>query len=844
MKNVITTILFLFFFFTEVMPQTSGSFDVDKYKLFLSQNKNINSTHLNSMYPAGDFKSGINSNANNALYYDSVVKKYTLTSYEKSLIEKQGFMVSERLNYKSAGEGLIDIYNKDLPLFISTDVLLHAFHFSYDMILQDIEGGVIIPNLKSLLITLHSKTKDLNEKYTTEKNMGDCLKDFDVYLTVALKLLGVNESPYYPDNMIVINQLMGLINAGQSTSYAIFGNSIRTIDFSQFKPRGHYTDSDELKNYFKAVMWLGRIEFYMIAPESSDYTDPVDVRRQSADAMLVLEAADIANIYDAYDKIEQALGFFVGPQDNVSLPDMKELRSSAGLSKASELLDSVTYMRFSDVLKTKPYANQKILSQILTNDPQNPDNIVPASSFMLFGQRFVIDSYVTGNVVYDKVRNINDQRLLPSTLDILFALGNNAASVLLKPELDKYNYSVNLSGLRYLLDSYGSDIWNSTIYNMWLNSIRALNPPADKTLLPAFMQTAAYWQEKINTQLASWAELRHDNLLYAKQSYTGGFTCSYPYVYVEPIPEFYNNIKTLCEISRDKFNSYNFDSAIIKPRIVNYFDQFAKTADTLAIIAAKELANTPFSDVEKSFLQRTITEIPDCVPIYIGWYTKLFYLGNGFTKQNYIVADVHTVPTDQWGAPLGWIKHAGTGPVNMGVWVADLPGTGKIAFSGPVMSYYEYTTTNFLRLTDDEWLNTYQQTASRPDFVNLYLADNSGLSKGSGMVLTGIENTKAEKANMPTTYLTAVNYPNPFNPSTVICYTIPKEYANKKTELSVYNITGELVKKLVDNELPAGTYYTRWDGKNSMGASAASGIYLYRLTNSGKQVTGKMNMVK
>ena len=59
------------------------------------------------------------------------------------------------------------------------------------------------------------------------------------------------------------------------------------------------------------------------------------------------------------------------------------------------------------------------------------------------------------------------------------------------------------------------------------------------------MQTAAWWQHKMNSQLSSWTELRHDNLLYAKQSYTGGIICSYPYSYVEPVPEFFNSISVL-----------------------------------------------------------------------------------------------------------------------------------------------------------------------------------------------------------------------------------------------------------------------------------------------------------
>ena len=56
------------------------------------------------------------------------------------------------------------------------------------------------------------------------------------------------------------------------------------------------------------------------------------------------------------------------------------------------------------------------------------------------------------------------------------------------------------------------------------------------------MQTAAWWQQKMNTQLASWAQLRHDNLLYAKPSYSGGVSCSFPEAYVEPFPEFYGRL--------------------------------------------------------------------------------------------------------------------------------------------------------------------------------------------------------------------------------------------------------------------------------------------------------------
>jgi hypothetical protein len=162
---------------------------------------------------------------------------------------------------------------------------------------------------------------------------------------------------------------------------------------------------------------------------------------------------------------------------------------------------------------------------------------------MLFGQRFVIDSYVTGSVVFDRILYNGEKicRLFPLPR-CSFSLGNDASAQLLVSELNAYHYSPNLSALRYLIDSYEPEFWKSTLYNSWLGLLRNMNPPEDKNALPGFMQTGAYWQQKMNTQLSSWAQLRHDNLLYAKQSYSGGTVCSFPYSYVEPFPGLYNNL--------------------------------------------------------------------------------------------------------------------------------------------------------------------------------------------------------------------------------------------------------------------------------------------------------------
>jgi hypothetical protein len=112
---------------------------------------------------------------------------------------------------------------------------------------------------------------------------------------------------------------------------------------------------------------------------------------------------------------------------------------------------------------------------------------------------------------------------------------------------------------------------------------------------------------------------------------------------------------------------------------------------------------------------------------------------------------------------LGGVKHVGTGNVNLGVVTAKNPAGVDVAYVGPFLSYYDYTTTNMLRLDDDSWINTYLAQASRPDFVNLYLADSLGNSRGTGSsLLTSVRLENRGDDGIIEDFRLAQNYPNPF----------------------------------------------------------------------------------
>jgi hypothetical protein len=475
---------------------------------------------------------------------------------------------------------------------------------------------------------------------------------------------------------------------------------------------------------------------------------------------------------------------------------------------------------------------------------------------MLFGQRFVIDSYVSSRVVFDKIIYENEFicRLFPSTIDILFALGNDAAAQLLSDELEAYKYATNLSALRYLIDSYDEAFWSGSVYTMWLNAIRALNPPADRTVLPPFMQTAAWWQQKMNTQLASWSELRHDNLLYAKPSYTSGIGCSYPHGYVEPVPEFYRRMNMLARKAHEKFDGLSFSNDYLRASVLTYFDILQGVTDTLQSIAEKEIVGEAPSDEEISFIQQMIYQEGSYGGGDVtGWYVKLLY-GNipgvlatdiAPDKSEGIVADYHTTPTDCNGFMMGWVSHSGTGPVDLAIITTQMPNGDWMAYAGPVNSYYEYRTTNFLRLTDSEWNDTYQNTSSRPEWVNIYLADKDGRIREAGIsLITAVEDPSGESPQMPRTPLMIRNYPNPFNPETIINFVIPSHLTNSHTELTIYNIEGKIIRTLLSERLPAGNYLTKWDGRNESGARVSSGVYFYSLIIESQRVSGKMHLIR
>jgi len=140
--------------------------------------------------------------------------------------------------------------------------------------------------------------------------------------------------------------------------------------------------------------------------------------------------------------------------------------------------------------------------------------------------------------------------------------------------------------------------------------------------------------------------------------------------------------------------------------------------------------------------------------------------------------------------------------------------------SGTIIEYYVKA--------EDRMGNISYDPANAPDSVFNFLVDAS-LAIGDEL----------GSPSLPRTFSLSQNYPNPFNPSTTIDYSIPGA-ERVQTCLKIFDVRGRLIRKLIEGPKEPGRYSIHWDGRNDVGGSVGSGVYLYRIEAGDFTSTRKM----
>ena len=125
--------------------------------------------------------------------------------------------------------------------------------------------------------------------------------------------------------------------------------------------------------------------------------------------------------------------------------------------------------------------------------------------------------------------------------------------------------------------------------------------------------------------------------------------------------------------------------------------------------------------------------------------------------------------------------------------------------------------------------------------IKLYDADGDSIPIDS--ITTDIADFGGSQTEIPAEFKLFGNTPNPFNPETTIRYSVPKDL---HVTLKIYNIMGQLVRTLVDDNIRAGEHTVRWDSRDAFGQHVPSGLYFYQLIgNHGEfRATKKMTLLK
>jgi hypothetical protein len=224
--------------------------------------------------------------------------------------------------------------------------------------------------------------------------------------------------------------------------------------------------------------------------------------------------------------------------------------------------------------------------------------------------------------------------------------------------------------------------------------------------------------------LGSWAQLRHDTILYAKQTYIPGFVCSYPEAFVEPNPAFYARMQKLSERTLGAVGLLN--PSEVEPTIISSLQTLRNVTQKLEVISEKELAGEPLAKEEVEFVKQLAWLCASGG--FIGWYVDTIHAiadaaHSVSSLEAPVIADVATFTGDYEYPPQ--ILHVGVGYVNALVVLFPKPDGGLVAAVGPVFSYYEFRLKEMKRLNDVEWKKKLTLD-NRSDYIPEWLQDIYG----------------------------------------------------------------------------------------------------------------------
>ncbi|MFZ2071320.1 MAG: DUF3160 domain-containing protein [Halobacteriota archaeon] len=639
-----------------------------------------------------------------------------------------------------------DMKARGIPIFITADTLLHLYQIQLSAILKDIEEREFVDEVVDMSNAMLEQSKRDYETFD-DPALKEAARRNVAYFSVALTLLQTPTEGYNGgENLTGINftvpdyvkeevakEIENIEKHEGFAPGAVFNTDPNCNcsssccyceDYSQYVPVGHYTQSEKLKRYFKAMMWYGRLAFLLKGCNGDDAL----IRGEDANISTIQAAlisselpevkAGVNTTQDIWKRIYAVTAFFVGKADE-STP----YEYSNALNNVFEAGFNASELSAAANLLTLKAELAKVRSPEIYGG--SGEGMTRTKGMRFMGQRFVPDSYMfqhlVSPVVGDYVGNgtptpfthcIITQaeagggtRCFPRGLDVMAVLESKRAEAILNAEGDteyageNTSYDTQLKKLKSEFAGINSTEWNQNLYWGWLYTLKPLLTEFGDGY-PTFMRTEAWQKKELQTSLASWTELRHDPILYAPQNYTppAPQPNSYTTGYVEPVPEFYARLLGLTQMTEKGLEDLDALNETDKTRL----QSLECILERLITISVDELENKRLTKDEYMFINNFGTDLNATIAGV-----------NTSDKETTVVADVYT------DGNTNMVLEEGVGYVKLILVAYMVPDGGLIVGAGPVFSYYEFKQPMEDRLTDEQWKEKLRSAPpSEPEWVN------------------------------------------------------------------------------------------------------------------------------
>jgi len=612
---------------------------------------------------------------------DNIVNLFQLEEPNQELMNmlgQNGFAIVPNDNIQ-----LFHVYEENdyqqFPNFVTTDMYMQLFHMYFGYVLRNIEEEKFIPLLEDICLELKAKNEEIAIASKDERIKDAGFYNAAYYAIAYTSLTGKQLEVKAGYSEMYEEELAHIEAANDDFSKFLDYTNVE-FPFSLYKPRGHYTRTESLKRYFKAMMWLQTAPFCL--------DNDKHLQRAALSASFMVEE----DLNKKYRALMEPITFIIGEPDNVSFLDLANIIYEGDFNINSVLTNQDDLENLRTRVKKVADAQNKI-------KPKQSMSCVDKINFV--PQRYLADNEVMQELVDDKSEDT--KRGYPKGLDVMAAFGSGSAENVLLNELKEgENWPDYTKRLNILKDKMKGVNPDETLYNKWISSLLELQK--SNTDYPYFMQTKQWQKKDLNASLASWAELKHDAILYAEQpmgAECGGGGPPDPYTvgYVEPNVNYWRTVIELVDLTQQVLENNDLMTTEIERTTVKMREnaEFLLTASKKELKGEK-LTTNEYDQIEyigSTFEWLTLDLVKQKDEWLDGWDNV-----KGPDKSVAVVADIYTA--NMSNNPDKGVLHVATGNVNDIFVIVEIEGYLYLT-KGAVFSYNEFHLPMGNRLTDEEW---------------------------------------------------------------------------------------------------------------------------------------------